>query len=72
MLALEGRTTFADRTIALQHLYRAVGLKALVKGFDWAKPSLSKRVLNDRRISIYCGRTGRHPERPRRTSACSC
>jgi hypothetical protein len=55
VLALEGRTTFADRTVALQHLYRAVGLKALVKGFDWAKPSLSKRILNDNRISIYSG-----------------
>ncbi len=55
VLAIEGRTTFADRTVALQHLYRAVGLKALVKGFDWAKPSLSKRILNDRRISIYSG-----------------
>ena len=55
VLALEGRTTFADRTIALQRLYRAVGLKALVKGFDWAKPSLSKRILNDKRISIYPG-----------------
>jgi hypothetical protein len=55
VLSLEGRTTFADRTVALMHLYRAVGLKALVKGFDWAKPSLSKRILNDRRISIYPG-----------------
>ena len=55
VLALEGRTTFADRAVALQHLYRAVGLKALVKGFDWAKPSLSKRILNDQRITIYSG-----------------
>ena len=55
VLSLEGRTAFADRTIALQHLYRGVGLKALVKGFDWAKPSLSKRILSDRRITIYPG-----------------
>jgi hypothetical protein len=55
VLSLEGRTAFADRTIALQHLNRAVGLRALVKGFDWAKPSLSKRILNDRRITIYPG-----------------
>jgi hypothetical protein len=55
VLSLEGRTSFADRTVALQHLYRAVGLKALVKGFDWAKPSLSKRILNDKRITIYAG-----------------
>jgi hypothetical protein len=55
VLALEGRTTFADRSVALMYLYRAVGLKALVKGFEWAKPSLSKRILNDNRISIYPG-----------------
>ena len=55
VLALEGRTAFADRTVALMHLYRAVGLKALVKGFESAKPSLSKRILDDRRISIYPG-----------------
>jgi hypothetical protein len=55
VLALEGRTTFADRTVALMHLYRAMGMKALVKGYDWAKPSLSKRILNDKRISIYPG-----------------
>ena len=55
VLSLEGRTTFADRTVALQNMYRAVGLKALVKGFDWAKPSLSKRILNDKRITIYPG-----------------
>jgi hypothetical protein len=55
VLSLEGRTTFADRTVALMHLYRAMGLKALVKGYDWAKPSLSKRILNDKRISIYPG-----------------
>lgn len=55
VLAFEGRTTFADRTIALKNLYRAVGLKALVKGFEWAKPSLSKRIMNDMRISIYSG-----------------
>ena len=55
VLSLEGRTTFADRTVALMYLYRAMGLKALVKGYDWAKPSLSKRILNDKRISIYPG-----------------
>jgi hypothetical protein len=55
VLALEGRTSFADRTIALKNLYRAVGLQGLVKGFDWAKPHLEKRVLHDKRISIYPG-----------------
>jgi hypothetical protein len=55
VLALKGRTAFADRTVALMNLYRAVGLKALVKGFEAAKPSLSKRILNDKRIAIYPG-----------------
>jgi hypothetical protein len=55
VLSLEGRTSFADRTIALKNLYRAVGLKALVKGFDWDKPRLEKQILNDKRITIYPG-----------------
>jgi hypothetical protein len=55
VLSLEGKTSFADRTIALKNLYRAVGLRALVKGFDWAKPHLAKQILNDKRISIYAG-----------------
>jgi hypothetical protein len=55
VLSLEGRTSFADRTIALKNLYRAVGIKALVKGFDWAKPQLEKQILNDKRITIYPG-----------------
>ena len=55
VLSIEGRTGFADRTVALQNLYRAVGLQALVHGYDWAKPHLEKQILNDRRISIYPG-----------------
>ena len=55
VLSLEGKTSFADRTIALKNLYRAVGLKALVKGFDWDKPHLEKQILNDKRITIYPG-----------------
>jgi hypothetical protein len=55
VLALEGQTAFADRAIALQRYNRAVGLRALVKGLEWAKPSLSKRILSDKRISIYSG-----------------
>jgi hypothetical protein len=54
-LALEGQTAFADRAIALQRYNRAVGLRALVKGLEWAKPSLSTRILRDERISIYPG-----------------
>jgi len=55
VLSLEGRTAFADRTIALENLYRAVGLKTLVKGFDASKLRLEKKVLNDKRVTIYPG-----------------
>jgi hypothetical protein len=55
VLSLEGKTSFADRTIALKNLYRAVGLKALVKGFDWDKTRLEQKVLNDKRVTIYPG-----------------
>ena len=54
-LALEGRTSFADRTLALSRYHRAVGLSALVRGLEWAKPGLVKRVLKDERIQIYWG-----------------
>jgi hypothetical protein len=55
VLALEGRTAFADRAIALTRYHRAVGLKALVRGLEAAKPRLTKRLLNDKRVSIYAG-----------------
>jgi hypothetical protein len=55
VLALEGRTAFADRTIALTRYHRAVGLNALVRGLEWAKPMLTKRLLKDKRVSIYAG-----------------
>jgi hypothetical protein len=54
-LALEGRTAFADRTVALARYHRAVGLKALVRGLRWARPMLAKRLLNDDRVSLYSG-----------------
>jgi hypothetical protein len=54
-LALEGRTTFADRAVALARYHRAVGLKALVRGLRWARPLLAKRLLNDDRVTIYWG-----------------
>jgi hypothetical protein len=54
-LALEGRTGFADRTVALAQYHRAVGLNALVRGLEWARPKLAKKVLNDMRVSIYPG-----------------
>jgi hypothetical protein len=55
VLALEGRTAFADRTVALARYHRAVGLKALVLGLRWARPLLAKRLLNDMRVTIYPG-----------------
>lgn len=55
VLALEGRTAFADRAVALTRYHRAVGLKALVRGLEWAKPTLTKRLLRDKRVSIYAG-----------------
>lgn len=54
-LALEGRTSFADRALALSRYHRAVGLSALVRGLEWAKPGLAKRVLKDERIQVYGG-----------------
>ena len=55
VLSLEGRTAFADRAIALTRYHRAVGLKALVRGLEWAKPTLTRRLLRDQRVSIYAG-----------------
>jgi hypothetical protein len=54
-LALEGTTSFADRALALSRYHRAVGLSALVRGLEWAKPGLQKRVLEDERIQVYWG-----------------
>ena len=54
-LALEGRTAFADRTVALARYHRAVGLNALVRGLEWARPKLARKLLNDMRVSIYPG-----------------
>lgn len=53
VLALEGRTAFADRSIALARYDRAVGLRALVSGLQAAKPALQQKVLMDSRIDIY-------------------
>jgi hypothetical protein len=58
VLAIEGRTAFADRAIALARYHRAVGLRALVRGLEWAKPMLTKRLLADKRVSIYTGGRG--------------
>ena len=55
VLALEGRTGFADRAIALRNYNRAVGLRTLVRGLVASKAELQNRVLSDRRVSIYAG-----------------
>jgi hypothetical protein len=54
-LALDGHPEFADRTLALAHYNRAVGLWALVHGLEAAKSQMTLRVLNDPSISIYAG-----------------
>jgi hypothetical protein len=46
---------FANKAFALRNYNRAVGLRALVSGFEAAKPALQKAVLNDKRLSIYQG-----------------
>jgi hypothetical protein len=55
VLALRGDTTFADRAVALTRYNRAVGLRALVTGLEAAKPALQKKVLADKRLSVYPG-----------------
>jgi hypothetical protein len=54
-LALAGNDEKADRAIALAHYHRAVGLRALVRGLEWAKPRLERRLLRDDRIATYEG-----------------
>jgi hypothetical protein len=58
LFSLSGDTAFADRAVALSHYYRAVGLRALVRGLEAQKESLGKRVLADPRVSIYTGGRG--------------
>ena len=55
VLALSGRTTFADRAVALARYNRVIGLRALVDGLEAAKPRLTEQLLNDSRVSIYGG-----------------
>jgi hypothetical protein len=58
MFSLAGDTSVADRTVALSHFYRAVGLRALVRGLVADKANLAKKVLDDPRVSIYPGGRG--------------
>jgi len=53
VLALSGRTLFADRSVALANYNRAVGLRGLVRGLRAETSALERRVLNDSRLSIY-------------------
>jgi hypothetical protein len=50
-----GNEKFADRTVALARYNRAVTLRALVHGLDWAKPMLARKILRDRWITVYPG-----------------
>jgi hypothetical protein len=54
-LALSGRTSFADRVVAVTRYNRAVGLGALIKGLEAAKPRLTQELLTDPRAEIYGG-----------------
>jgi hypothetical protein len=54
-LAYGGSASFADRALALARYDRAVGLNALVRGLEAAKPDIAQRLLSDPAISIYAG-----------------
>jgi hypothetical protein len=56
--AVSGETSFADRAVALSHYYRAVGLRALVRGLENQKAALGNKVLNDPRVTIYTAGRG--------------
>jgi hypothetical protein len=51
----EGDRTFTDQVVALARYDRAVGLRALVRGLESAKPRLERKILRDERIDIYAG-----------------
>ena len=55
VLALGGRSSLADRSVALANYNRAVGLRGLVRGLVAETPALEERVLRDSRVSIYAG-----------------
>jgi hypothetical protein len=54
-LALSGRTSFADRVVAVTRYNRAVGLGALLNGLEAAKPRLTQELLTESRVNIYGG-----------------
>jgi hypothetical protein len=55
IVAYSGDTRFADKAAALARYDRAVGLDALVKGLEAAKPAIATRILSDPNVSIYAG-----------------
>ncbi len=46
---------FTRRVLVLEHYYKALGLKALVKGLADSRDSLAAKILADQRIEIYPG-----------------
>ncbi|HVM16227.1 MAG TPA: hypothetical protein VM290_01425 [Gaiellaceae bacterium] len=54
-LAIHGRTPAADRAVALARYYRAVGIRALVRGLQAERRALAKRLLADDRVQVYGG-----------------
>jgi hypothetical protein len=55
MLRAYGGDDFAKEAFALHNYNRAVGLRALVEGFEASKPRLQRMVLRDKRLNIYAG-----------------
>ena len=58
LAGIGGRTTFAERVLALAAYHRAVGLRGLVRGLDAVKERLAERVVASRRLEIYPGGLG--------------
>jgi hypothetical protein len=54
-LALSGETAFADEVEALRDLYRSVGLRTLVEGYEKSKERLVKRLLEHEGFWVYDG-----------------
>jgi hypothetical protein len=52
LLALEGRTAFADRTLALARAYRGAGPSVLTRGLGSGAGRLASAVLADARIVL--------------------
>ena len=55
LLAYKNDSLFAERVLALEHYYSALGLAAQVKGLTAVRDQLAARLLADPRIDIYPG-----------------